>query len=516
MTQPKSRTYRSMQNGLVGLGVYLINLILSFVSRKVYLNYLGTELLGLNTTAHDLLGFLNLAELGIGTAIACTLFKPLADKDTETINEIVSLQGWLYRKIALIVGAAAIVLMAFFPLIFHKTNLPLGFAYLSFGVFLIGSLLSYFVNYQTIVISANQKDFKVHGCVSATNVFKTICQICAVIFLPNPYIWWCAIELAFSVLSSYLLHIIVKKDSPYLNTNIQIGRQLRGKYPEVITKVKQLFVHRISSFVLNQTGSIIMFAFTSLSMVTLVGNYNAIINSIRNLINAAIGNIGASVGNLLTENDKDKTMSVFEELFSIRFFLAALACFGIVKLSSPFVALWLGKEYILGRSTIILLAISIYISLTRITVDEYIYAKGLYQDIWAPIVESVLNISASIGLGAAFGVNGVLAGGIISQFCIVLLWKPYFLFTKGLNEPILKYVWMYSKHIVAFAVCYALTSIIIHHISIDPYDGFLSWATCAGIYALIFGAMLYFTLYFTTKGAKLILFRVLTILRLTH
>ena len=81
-----SRTAKSVKNSITALGFYFLNLILQFLSRKIFLDHLGTEVLGLNTTASNLLQFLNLAELGIGTAIACTLYKPLFDKDTQSLN----------------------------------------------------------------------------------------------------------------------------------------------------------------------------------------------------------------------------------------------------------------------------------------------------------------------------------------------------------------------------------------------------------------------------------------------
>ena len=114
-----------MRNAQIAFLYYCINLILQFFSRKIFLDHLGTEVLGLNTTATNLLQFLNLAELGIGSAIACTLYKPLFDRDTNTINEIVSLQGWMYRRIAYFVGGGAVLLMGFFPWIFAKMPLPL-------------------------------------------------------------------------------------------------------------------------------------------------------------------------------------------------------------------------------------------------------------------------------------------------------------------------------------------------------------------------------------------------------
>lgn len=121
-----SRTAKSIKNAKVALIFYFINLVLQFFSRKVFLDYLGAEVLGLNTTAQNLIGFLNLAELGIGSAIAFTLYKPLHEKNTQVINEIVSVQGWLYRRVAYIVIAGACILMFFFPLIFAKAQVPCG------------------------------------------------------------------------------------------------------------------------------------------------------------------------------------------------------------------------------------------------------------------------------------------------------------------------------------------------------------------------------------------------------
>ena len=147
-----SRTAKSIKNSVVAIGFYFINLVLQFFSRKIFLEYLGTEILGLNSTAQNLLQFLNLAELGISTAVSFTLFKPLSEKDTKTINEIINLHGLLYKRIGFLVLGGAAILMLFFQLIFSKITLPLWYAYASFGVLLLSSLLSYFVNYRQIIL----------------------------------------------------------------------------------------------------------------------------------------------------------------------------------------------------------------------------------------------------------------------------------------------------------------------------------------------------------------------------
>ena len=71
----ESRTIKSIQNARVALFYYLANVILGFWARKVFFDYLGSEVLGLDTTASNLLGFLNLAELGIGVSISYFLYR---------------------------------------------------------------------------------------------------------------------------------------------------------------------------------------------------------------------------------------------------------------------------------------------------------------------------------------------------------------------------------------------------------------------------------------------------------
>ena len=65
----ESRTTKSLKNAQVSFFYYIVLMILGFWSRKVFFDYLGSEVVGLETTAGNLLGFLNLAELGIGMSV---------------------------------------------------------------------------------------------------------------------------------------------------------------------------------------------------------------------------------------------------------------------------------------------------------------------------------------------------------------------------------------------------------------------------------------------------------------
>ena len=84
-----SRISKSIQNAKVALVFYFLNLVLQFFSRKIFLDYLGSEVLGLNTTAQNLLGFLNLAELGYyGKKLSMAL---------NALKEKISKGGFPYR-----------------------------------------------------------------------------------------------------------------------------------------------------------------------------------------------------------------------------------------------------------------------------------------------------------------------------------------------------------------------------------------------------------------------------------
>lgn len=104
----ESRVKKSLLNARVNLIFYFLTLILSFFSRKIFLDCLGADFVGLTTTLQNLLGFLNLAELGIGSAIGYVLYKPLFEHDQQKINEIISVFGYLYRWIGLIILGADI------------------------------------------------------------------------------------------------------------------------------------------------------------------------------------------------------------------------------------------------------------------------------------------------------------------------------------------------------------------------------------------------------------------------
>jgi O-antigen/teichoic acid export membrane protein len=498
-----TRTYKSFKNSVVALSIFAINFVLQFISRKVFLDQLGIDVLGLNTTATSLLQFLNLAELGVEASITFSLYKPLSENDYTTINEIVSVQGWLYRKIAMIVIAGSVILMAFFPLIFAKIELPLWYAYASFGVLLFSSLLSYFVNYKQIILTASQQGYKIQYSYRVVLLVKVVFQIIFLNIFANGYIWWLVLEFIFSIIASIALNIAIKKTCPYLHTAISAGRVLKKKYPIIITKIKQFFFHKIATYVLTQTSSIIIYAFTTLRIVAIYGNYMIIVNGITSLLNAIFNGMVASVGDLVSGHDKNKILGVFRELFTSRFLIVTTLAFAIYTLANPFITLWIGAEYKLGNTTLILIIVTFYLNTQRSVVDSFISAYGLFKDIWAPVAEAVLNIGISVFLGYFFGLNGILLGVIISSLIIVFLWKPYFLFSNALNHSVIWFLKLYLKHLLVFIFVFLIVIFcVLNSLNIKPEESVNSFLLYSIIGITSFSLFLFVGLYVLESGMR--------------
>ena len=442
-----SRTVNSVRNAKVALVFYCVNLVLQFFSRKIFLDYLGAEVLGLNTTVQNLLGFLNLAELGIGAAVSYNLYKPLFDGDRQVINDIVSIQGWLYRRIALFVIAGACVLMCFFPLIFSKAEVPLWYTYGTFVALLTSALLGYFVNYRQIVLSADQKEYKVTYCQKGGMAMKNIIQMIAIYTIDNGYLWWLGIEIVSAFFIAWVLNRTIRKEYPWLSPDLNKGEKLSRRYPQIITKTKQLFFHKIASFVLSQTSPLIIYAYASLTLVAIYGNYMLIVLGVSALMNALFNGIGAGIGNMVAEGDKKKIKATFWEITLLRMWLASIICFGTYMVCDKFIFLWVGGEYLLPYKDFILLIIILFITLTR-TNDMFIAAYGMYQDVWAPIMEAGLNLGCSILFGYYWGLTGILLGVLFSLLVVVYGWKPYFLYRYGFKESIKEYILHYGKYLI--------------------------------------------------------------------
>lgn len=470
-----SRTQKILTNAKVSLLFFMLTLGLGFISRGVFIQNLGSEVLGVNTLVTNLIGFLNLAEMGIVSAIASSLYKPLAEKNYKVVEEIVTVQGWLYRKIAYIIMFLSCILMLFFPLIFNKVEgVSLIYIYSVFIVFLFSSLLTYFFTYIQVVIVADMQEYRVTYIVKGIQIVKIMLQILFVSYSDYPLMYWLVLEFLSAIISSAILYRMVKKYYPWLLVNLSLGKELSQKHSEIITHTKQLFFHKFSTFVLYQTTPIIIYLYLTVHMVTIYGNYMLIITGLTTLFTSLFSSIQAGVGNLVATSTKEQVLSFFYEYFVLRFWLALVVCLILYFQSKEFIILWLGNDFVLNNVELFWLIVYTFLILAR-SMEVFIVSYKLFSDIYAPIAESVLNLSLSLILGYFFGLSGILIGIIISLLVIVYGWKAVFLYRSGFNTSIVGYFESLIRYFLSSIVSIFLLCLILPYVKFCNITNIWYW-----------------------------------------
>ncbi len=456
----ESRTTKSLLNARVSTIYYLIALFLSFFTRKIYIDYMGIEFMGLPSTLGSLLGFLSLAELGVGSAIGYTLYKPLARREYDEIEKIISIQGYIYSKVGYIILSLGILLSLLFPLIFRDTTLPFGVIYFAFYCYLANALLGYFINYPSIIFQADQRNYEITRYTQGATIVRFVTAAAVARWSGNFYLF-VSLDLIFGAIAALIIQWRIHTLYPWLRSSIRCGKAYLKEYPSILKKTKQLFAHKIGELAQVQLSPIMIYAFSSLSVVTLYTNYMTLIAKLSLATFVVLGSTYASVGNLIAEGVRHRIKSIYFEMLSLRLCIAGYFIFMLYMLTDKFITLWLGSEYLLPRSILTIILVAQYVDYFKSATEQFISGYGLFHDVWASYVSAVLSIGISICGGYMYGLWGVLLGPAVSSILIQGIWKPYFLFSAGFKSSVRSYWRFFAKHILVYvAVCVA--TIYIH------------------------------------------------------
>jgi len=485
----------------VGMVFYVLSLFLAFFSRKIFLDCLGAEFIGLTGMLMNIMRFLSVAELGIGTSIVYFLYKPLQEDNREKINEVMSMLAYLYRCIGFIIGSSGIIVSLFFPWWFGNLTTGLPLVYFAFYSFLASSVAGYIFNYKQLLVNANQKQYLTQAYFQTIGIVQSLVQILLAYYYRNLWLW-VVVGLFFTLVGIMVFNIRIRQLYPSLNINLSNGRKNLKQYPEILKKTRQIFILRIKDFLLNRSDEILVGAFVSVTKVAFYGNYSIIISKLVFLVNILENGLSAGVGNLLAENNESNTMKVFWEMTATRFFIMGMVIFPLILFIQPLIACWVGPEYQLSSLIAYLLIFNLFLKLQYSTVYIFIGASGLYGDVWASWAELIINLAVTLALAPFFGIVGILLGKIISLSIFNVFWKPYYLFTEGFH----KNVWQFWRPMMVYYGIFGLftiLAIILKPLIVD--NNVSSWPSLI-IYGLILLlpilAFYFLSLFICTRGMK--------------
>lgn len=414
----------SFLNIITGMGSQIILLILGLISRKVFVNILGLELLGINGLLSNIISMLSLAELGIGGAIYYSLYKPLANDDCSQVTAIMQLYGRLYKYIALAVACIGIALIPFLQMII-KTNVSNYYLISVYMCFLIDTVLSYVLAYKKNIISADQKSYIINSIQMIFSIALSIAQIIIIIATHN-FILYLIVKILFGFSSNIVFHIIANKMYPYLKDKSKVKLKNEIKV-ELIKNAKALFIVMIASYAIAGTDNILISIFVNITAVGIYSNYILIIGIIKGLVGQIFNGIRASFGNYLLKESLDKAHDMFNVLYFLNFWIISFCCVCLIVLLNPFISLWLGKNALFPFYLVLIMVANFYIRSTISAIEIVRDGAGMYSPYpffkyWS-FVEGGLNLILGVMLAGLFkmGVMGILLATSISTQVAVFL-----------------------------------------------------------------------------------------------
>lgn len=399
----------NIATSLISLG---ITTVLAFVVSKIFLSNLGVEVNGINSLYGNIIAVLSIAELGIAGAISYNLYKPIADNDTETIATIMKFYRKCYRIIGCIILVLAFAISFFVNGLIKDATVTDQFIQITFLLYAINTSCSYFFAYNRSLFYAHQQNYYTTIIDFIINVIKNILQIVALLVWQN-YIVFLIINIIGTYSNNIIVYFLARKK--YKHIDIKNARADKELEKKVFKDVKSLSVIQIMSMLINFTDSIIISRFVGIIITGLYANYKMIITQLTSVVNAIYNSLGASIGNLVAEGNKEQIKKVLVNIEYFGFFLGSFCLCSLIYLFNPFIEIWQGRQYLMGVEIVLIISVNFYIFVQREVINYYLRTSGQHHKMVKPLaIEAIINLVLSIGLSFPLGLFGVLVGTLVS------------------------------------------------------------------------------------------------------
>ncbi len=410
------RIQKAGKNIIFGYISNLVILLVNFIQRTVFIYVLGRTFSGINETYTSVLSVLSLAELGIGTALNYSLYKPVAERDIEKIKSYMRFYKKAYLTIAGVIAAAGIAISPFLKLFLKNPgNLTVKELTLYYYLFLFNTVISYFVAYKYSLSNAEQKNYIQTNIATLTKIAAATVQITVLLLFRN-FLFYLLAQSVVEFLQKIFVTLYMNRLYPYLRDK-DVKKLTPQETRIVASKTKALICHKVGDVARLQTDTLVISSFVNVDTSAVVGNYLYIITYVGNFVNIIFDSVISGFGNVVATESKERQYLLFKVY---RFFACWLFGFGAVgffHLLTPFIGgIWLRDDgWTLPQMTVTLLVTDFYLKGGRTVLLNFKIASGLFeQDRFLPLVQGAVNLVVSIALVQKIGVTGVYVGTLVS------------------------------------------------------------------------------------------------------
>ena len=460
-----SRTKNSLKNVKFALIFQAASILVAFLTRKVFVMTLSKEYLGLDGTFANILTMLSLAELGAGSAITFSLYKPLAEDDRGQVTALMALYRKVYWAIGIVVAVLGCTLVPFLSVLIH--DLPdIPYIRVIYLLFVLNTVLSYFYVYKQSLIMADQKQYIVTYYRYGLKMLMLLAQA-AFLWVTRNYFVYLGLQIGTTLLENLLLSRKANQLYPYLHTTQ--AEPIRPEVKDKILKnIRALMVHKLGGAVVFGTDNLLISFFEGVVAVGLYSNYLLVTNGLKSVYSLVYRSLTASVGHLAATENPDHAVRVFYRVDFFGRWLYGFSAICLMILFNPFIALWVGEDYLFSPWIVLLIVMNFYVTGMRQATLTFRDAYGLYwYDRHKPIFESIINLVVSVALAKPLGVAGIFIGTFISTMTTCFWIEPLVLFRHGFHVSVKPYFRNYlistvltmAAGVVTWKVCGLLPSV---------------------------------------------------------
>lgn len=445
------RTKNASRNILYGVVLKTYQIIMPFIIRTAMIYLMGVQYLGLNSLFTSILQILNLAELGVGTAMVFSMYKPIAEDDSVTICALMKLYRTYYRVIGAVIAIIGMILLPFIP---HLINgeIPGDInIYILYLLNLGSTVLSYWLfAYKNSILQAHQRVDVISKVELVTNTFQYLLQL-LVLWLFHNYYLYVIVMLFSQALTNIITAIYANKIYPKYRP---LGEIEVKKKKEINRRIKDLFTSKIGFVVVNFADTIVISAFLGLIDLAIYQNYYFIINSITCFIFIINNSICAGIGNSLLTESLDKNYRDYEKFNFILFWIIGFCISCFVALIQPFMKLWVGSQLMLSDSMVVLFCIYFLCNVVERSWSCFKEAAGVWHDDrFRPLIYGAVNLIVNLLLVRYIGLYGIVISTIMSCAFISIPWIAHDTFKIIYKRTIGGFLKEILGYIVSIIIC---------------------------------------------------------------
>ena len=416
-----SRLGNTLRNFKFGAAAQLVVTLLGFVSRTVFIRVLGMEYSGVNGLYTSILDVLSLTELGLADVVIYSLYKPLAEGDTDRLAALMGYYKVIYRYIALAVGVIGLCLVPFLRVLV-KSQIDRFHLVLYYLMFLANSVCSYLLVYKASIIQADQKRYLISKYNMLFKLLATLLQIVLLLVLRN-FTVYLSIQIGMTVVNN--LYVSRKADRLY--PCLREKRELPKEEKKAIFRdVRHMFSYKAGGQLLTGTDNLYISSMISTATVGIYDNYTMIqtmvVSAFTNTLNQAV--LG-SIGNLNATGTQEQKKRIFDVYSLVFSWITTFCALSLLALYNPFIRIWAGEDWLLPMSTVAVICLNYFLPNVLTPVWSYRNTTGLFRETRNILLYAAgINLVLSYFMGLRWGLTGILAATAVSRVLASFWYEP--------------------------------------------------------------------------------------------